>query len=186
MVKRFISQLSFLLNKLQSIDSRAIKIALGIPVHSNTFKTYQISGILPLDQQRKLATSNYLLKYLALPISEDKEKVLISSNSFPKQARNIQYLKTIRDYTQDIFEECNIDPFNIQSAPLTSSIPPWETKPAEFDIDYYTEPKNENYNLIASDVRNHLNAKYQFNLRIFTDGSVLEDANSGCGFAYQP
>ena len=44
-----------LLKKLQSIDSKAIKLAIGVPVHTNTSKSYAEAGI-SLSEQRKLAS----------------------------------------------------------------------------------------------------------------------------------
>ena len=43
--------------QLQSIDSKAIKLAIGVPVHTNTRKTYAEAGMIFLSEQRKLAIS---------------------------------------------------------------------------------------------------------------------------------
>jgi len=48
-----------LLKKLQSIDSKAIKLAIGVPVHTNTSKSYAEAGMISLFEQRKLAISKY-------------------------------------------------------------------------------------------------------------------------------
>ena len=45
------------LKKLQSINSKAIKLAIGVPVHTNTDKSYTEAGMVSLSQQRKLAVS---------------------------------------------------------------------------------------------------------------------------------
>ena len=171
-----------LLNKLQSIDSKALKIALGIPLHASTRKTYQTAGILPLDEQRKFACAKYFIKYLSLPTSNEKENILTSSTSYPLQTRNVQYIKTIADYTKEVFDECNIDISSVQQLPLVPIFPPWEIKSAKFDIDYCSETKRDDPLVIPSIVRNHLAEKYSYDLRIFTDGSVLEDDRSGFGF----
>ena len=49
-----------LLKKLQSIDSKAIKLAIGVPVHTNTSKSYAEAGIISISEQRKLAISEVL------------------------------------------------------------------------------------------------------------------------------
>ena len=54
-----------LLKKLQSIDSKAIKLAIGVPVHTNTSKSYAEAGI-SLSEQRKLAISKYVYRSLAV------------------------------------------------------------------------------------------------------------------------
>ena len=45
------------LKKLQGLDSKAIKLALGIPESSNTLGAYRKAGILPLDEIRKLTAA---------------------------------------------------------------------------------------------------------------------------------
>ena len=46
-----------LLKKLQSIDSEAIKLAVGVPVPTNTSKSYAEAGMISLSEQGKLAIS---------------------------------------------------------------------------------------------------------------------------------
>ena len=53
-----------LLKKLQSIDSKAIKLAIGVPVHTNTSKSYAEAGMISLSEQRKLAISEYVIRSL--------------------------------------------------------------------------------------------------------------------------
>ena len=48
------------LKKPQSLDSKAIKLALGIPESSNTLGANREVGILPLDEIRKLAAAKYI------------------------------------------------------------------------------------------------------------------------------
>ena len=62
-----------LLKKLQSIDSKAIKLAIGVPVHINTSKSYAEAGMISLSEQRKLAISEYVIRSLAVinPLTED-------------------------------------------------------------------------------------------------------------------
>ena len=77
------------LKKLQSIDSKAIKLAIGVPVHTNTSKSYAEAGMISLSEQRKLAISKYVIRSLAV-INLVTDKFFIDSNKdFPKSARNI-------------------------------------------------------------------------------------------------
>ena len=43
----------FLLKKLQSIDSKAFKLAIGVPVHTNTSNSYPEAGMTSLSEQRE-------------------------------------------------------------------------------------------------------------------------------------
>ena len=45
------------LKKLQSLDSKAIKRALEIPVHATTLGTYREADIIPLDETSKSAAA---------------------------------------------------------------------------------------------------------------------------------
>ena len=61
-------------------------------------------------------------------------------------------------------------------------MPQWEHINAKFDTDYTDLKKSESTNILAIQVREHLNNKYQNQIKIFTDGSVLDPLDSGAGF----
>ena len=65
-----------LLKKLQSIDSKAMKLAVGVPVHTNTSKSYTEAGMISLSEQRKLAISKYVIRSLAV-INSVTEEIFI-------------------------------------------------------------------------------------------------------------
>ena len=69
----------------------------------------------------------------------------------------------------------NID---IKSIPVL----PTSSQHAVFDTDYTDLKKSESTNILAIQVREHLNNKYQNHIKIFTDGSVLDSLDSGAGF----
>ena len=50
------------LKQLQRVDSKSVKLALGIPVHVSTFSSYREAGIVPLDEFRKLALATYFVR----------------------------------------------------------------------------------------------------------------------------
>ena len=47
--------------------------------------------------------------------------------------------------------------------------------------DYTDLKKSESTNILAIQVREHLNNKYQNHIKIFTDGSVQDSLDSGAG-----
>jgi ribonuclease HI len=61
-------------------------------------------------------------------------------------------------------------------------IPPWEHLNASFDINYSSHNKEEETNVLISEVKEHLDVYYPFHLKIFTDGSLLDSGESGSGF----
>ena len=57
---------TFLKKLSQSIDNKAIKLAIGVPVHTNTSKSYAEAGMISVSEQRKLAISKYVIRSLAV------------------------------------------------------------------------------------------------------------------------
>ena len=72
-----------LLKTLQSIDSKAIKLAIDVPVHTNTIKTYTEACMISLSEERKLAVSKFVIRTQSL--TRQQNKMFIDSNrKYPK------------------------------------------------------------------------------------------------------
>ena len=178
----YFSAAGYLLKKLQSIDSKAIKIALGVPTHANTLKTYKETHLLPLSDQRKLAVSKYVIRSLAVSNSVRDEIFYNQERDYPKRARTISFLQPIFNYTNELMKNNNIDIADIPILPTVPKIPPWEHLSAKFDTDYTDIRKEENQNLLMTEAKIHLDTHYFHHLKVFTDGSVLESGKSGAAF----
>ena len=72
-----------------------------------------------------------------------------------------------------MINECNID---------IKSIPVLPTSPQMPQCDYTDLKKSGSTNIIAVEVREHINNNYQNHIKSFTDGSVLDSLDSGAGF----
>ena len=79
-----------------------------------------------------------------------------------------------------MINECNIDITSIPVLPTPPQIPQWEHRNATFDTDNFK--KSETTNILAIEVREHLNNNYQRHIKTLTDGSVLDLLDSGAGF----
>ena len=178
----YFSSPKYLLKRLQSVDSKALKIALGVPFHANTLKCYNETKILPLDKQRELAVSKYVVRSLSVENSNHDEVQMDCDTNYPKVSRNISYLQTIHDFTHQAMEECDINTKDIPILPHQPIIPPWEHLNAVFDTNYSNWTKSDNENIVALDAKEILSQKYQYHLQIFTDGSVTSSGESGFGF----
>ena len=55
-------------------------------------------------------------------------------------------------------------------------------KPPIFDNYYKSLERKDNINILAVKVKQHLSENYQNHLKIFTDGSVLENKDAGAAF----
>ena len=159
---------------MQSLDSKAIKIALGVPVYANSANSYKEACVLPLSEIRKLAVSKYLIRSLGVPNSVREDIFLDREKDYPKRSRNILFLQPIFNYTDSLMKENGIDVSATPVLPVVPQHPPWEHKSANFDIDYTDIKKVEDQNLLTVKVRSRLEQHYHNHLKIFTDGSVLE------------
>ena len=68
-----------LLKTLQSIASKAIQLAIGVPVHTDALKSYADAGMISLSEQRKLAVLKYVIWSLAV-INSVTEDIFTESN----------------------------------------------------------------------------------------------------------
>ena len=153
------------LKKPQSIDSKAIKLAIGVPVHTNTSKSYAEAGMISLSEQYKLAISKYVIRSLAV-INLVTDEIFIDSNKdFPKSAQNISSIQPIRNYINDLINECNIDIKSIPVLLTSPQMPQWEHINTKFDTDYTDLKKSESTNILAIQVREHLNNNIKIILR---------------------
>ena len=170
------------LNKIKSIDSKAYKIALGVPIHTKTSDVYNLVGILSIDEWRKLSCCKYLIRSSSIIDSDQETTYLRSESNFPKRSQKMAKIIPISNYTKDVFEEVEINPQKVSKKNASSPIPPWELKTATFDYEYTKTTKNENPNKLTIICRERLERSYKQHIQIFTDGSVSEDNNVGAGF----
>lgn len=180
----FFSAPIYLLRKLQSIDSKAFKLALGLSLHSSIKQTYREANILPLDTHRALSISKYLVRSSVANNEMDFELNVRSDIDFPKRARNIKSYQTIASYANEIFQKVDqkFELKQLEKNPTYFPVPSWELKRAEFDIDHTDFTKKNNPLLLSSEVKRHICEKYSDHLQIYTDGSVNENKTSGSAF----
>ena len=178
----YFSAPKYLLKKLQSIDSKAIKLALGVPYHAKTTSSYHQANVISLEDQRQMAVSKYVIRSLSVENNNKEEIMLDSDVEFPKMSKNVSYLTPIQNYISQTLKNCDIDIKKVQILPQQPVIPPWEHMEASFDINYTSYTKKENPNIVAVEAKCNLSEKYQYYLKVFTDGSMSETGDSGFGF----
>ena len=105
-----------------------------------------------------------------------------SNKDYPKRTPNMPSIQPIRNYVNDLINECNIDIKLIPVIPTSPQMPQWEHINAKFDTDYTDLKKTESINILTIEVREHLINNYQNNVKIVTDCSVLDSLDSGAGF----
>ena len=131
----YFSAPKYLLKKLQSLDCKAYKVALGVPSHTSNKEVYKIMGILPLDEYRELTASKYVLKSSTCTNNIQEELRIRSDIDFPKRARSIYSQMTIATYTHNLIEKSGVKK-DKSIRPSFMPIPPWELRKPSFDISY--------------------------------------------------
>ena len=119
----YLSAPQYLLKKLQNIDCKAYKIALGVPVHASSLGTYREACVSSLDEQRKLSATKFVFKSFAYETFSKPETNLKIETDFAKRAKTIQSLKPISAFTSDLLNETDLHAKRIESKPTFSSIP---------------------------------------------------------------
>ena len=170
------------LNKIRSLDSKAIKLALGVPVHTNTLNAYKFANVLPIEDYRKLCCSKYIVRLNNIFKNVPDDILIRSDVDFPRRSRQVKSFQTIATYTQNEFTDNNLSPQNVTKLLTHTPSPSWELQRANFDIDYTNLPKNDFLHLVGCLAREKINNDYQSQLQIYSDGSVSEERNAGCGF----
>ena len=126
-------------------------------MHTNTNKSYVETGMISLSEHRKLAISKYVIRSLAVINSVTEEIFIDSNKDYPKSAQNISSIQPIRNYINNLINECNIDIKPIPVLPTSPQMPQWEHINAKFDTDYTDLKKSVSTNILAIQVREHLN-----------------------------
>ena len=99
----FFSAPKYLLRKLQSIDSKGFKLALGVPFHASSTLVYKELGILPLDDYRLFSTAKYILRSSAIDNSVADEISIRSDKDFPKRAVSVVSQMSVATYTDNFY-----------------------------------------------------------------------------------
>ena len=178
----FFSAPKYLLSKIQSIDCRAYEVALGVPSHTSTLGVYKEIDVLPLEEQRELAVSKYLLRCSTLEKVNEPELKVKSKSDYPKRAKSISSLTPIGSYTEDLLKDSNINPLSLAKTSFVNPVPPWERRRATFDIDHTNILKNEQPHVLSYSVKMYLQNNYPNHLKVYTDGSSLDNQESGSAF----
>jgi ribonuclease HI len=121
----------------------------------------------------------------SLALNNNLEEVLIKSDcDFPKRARDIVSCTTIGTYTDTVLKGICIDleKPDVTRRQLTSQVPSWELMRASFDTDYCNLEKSNNPLMLAETAKLRVSEKYANHLKVYTDGSLIEEKKAGSGF----
>lgn len=171
-----------LLDKLTSLDTRGIKIALGLPVHCSHSAAYSEASILPLDNTRQLAVSKLLVRSYSVPNSSQPSISRDFSYDRFRSQQKSKHLTTPTLFASPLLQSAKVFPPDVAPRPIPP-IPPWLTLSPEVHIPSYKSSKADQPHQLRTEVLELLNTKYSQTLQIFTDGSLRDDGSVGSGVA---
>lgn len=167
------------LHKIVSIDSMALKLALGLPRWASISKTYKEAGVLPILENNLLLTSKYTIK--AKSTNNSVWDVLDESITVCKQIKNKNAYKSIHDYVSPLLDEANVVISNAEEIPV-HPYPPWLLETGKFWYSYCSCSKKDNANVIAAAAKELIDSRFKHYLKVYTDGSVDSNKNVGAAF----
>ena len=175
------------LQKLETAELRALKIALGLRKHAVNQKVYAEVQWLRLHEERKLRCSQFAIRSQTIQHNLAKNNFISDFNQ-PNEfdAEKLEKLKHIKrsttsifQYTKPILDKCIFSLQEIENY-VTPPIPYWTfpTPKCEYSLSNHFR-KNDFPNLAASLAKEKLQ-QFPHHLKIFSDGSILEDGRAGC------
>lgn len=171
-----------LLKKIQSVDCKAFKVALGVPYHTSNLVTYNEINVLPLDYQRKQAICSFISKVSITQTFCAEEINVTQEANFAKRALNIKSTQPIRSFVQDILDENNIKKEDLIIDKSIKDTPPWRISSPRIDIHTMNLKKEMSPNILKAEFNKHIAEVYKDYLQIYTDGSVLDNGAVGSAF----
>ena len=169
------------LHSLTSIDTRSIKIALGLPVSCSNAAAYAEAKIIPLEDNRRLANAKLIARAFSTPNSSQVSVLSDKTRDAYKSLSTVKNLQTITRHTQPLYKDIEIPGTVAQKVPPT--LPPWLTHSPQVIIPKYNHNKTDSPQALKSEVLEYLHKHHSSDLQVFTDGSLLEDGAVGAGVA---
>ena len=158
------------------IQMRGLRLALGLPQSVPQCLVYREAGLLPFRRHIQLICSKYVFRCQTV----DNSTVDEITATFRKPSR-LQSYSSICDLVCDLVRSAGLDGVEVATRPM-HPYPPWLLERAHVEVDMEGLMKDQNPLVLAVTARLCLEEKYQHHLKIFTDGSVMEDGEAGAAF----
>ena len=178
------------LKKLQIKECHFLRFALGLAPGTPQSLVYREANWLPLEQERRLRCSQYFFRSKTTKNSTSEELLTNYDDHFfnqnqppPVNNRNsVQQCQPFFYYIHQTITKANLDMAQVNKLQL-SPVPPWTLNMCSIDykyLDLYT--KHADQLLMANLAKEKIHDNFSEHLRIFTDGSKLDNGNVGCAF----
>ena len=165
------------LARLTAIEVRGLRLALGLPQSVPQCLVYREAGLLPFRRHIQLVCSKYVFRCQTV----DNSTVDEITATFRKLPSRLQSYSSICDLVCNLVRSAGLDGVEVATRPM-HPYPPWLLERAHVEVDMEGLMKDQNPLVLAVTARLCLENKYQHHLKIFTDGSVMEDGAAGAAF----
>jgi ribonuclease HI len=165
-------------------------VALGSARHANPLLVYRECGLVPLTNYRELHTAQYMVRASGVIDHSAANELHAQFNSASDQTYITRLNRTpnvarrglaFYDYVGDTLIASGIDLTTIEKQSLTES-PPWTLSKPEITTSFSTHTKSTNPNLLISLAKERLDSEYKDFIKVYTDGSKLDNGNVGCAY----
>ena len=164
------------LARFTAIEVPGLRLALGLPQSVPQCLVYREAGLLPFRRHIQLVCSKYVFRCQTV----DNSTVDEITATFRKPSR-LQSYSSISDLVCDLVRSAGLDGVEVATRSMYP-YPPWLLERAHVEVDMEGLMKDQNPLVLAVTARLCLEEKYQHHLKIFTDGSVMEDGAAGAAF----
>ena len=165
------------LARLTAIEGRGLRLALGLPQSVPQCLVYREAGLLPFRRHIQLVCSKYVFRCQTV----DNSTVDEITATFRKLPSRLQSYSSICDLVCDLVRSAGLDGVEVATRPM-HPYPPWLLERAHVEVDMEGLMMDQNPLVLAVTAGLCLEEKYQHHLKIFTDGSVMEDVAAGAAF----
>lgn len=178
------------LSKVQSTETRCLKMALGLDPLLDPLLAYKEAGLIPLEIWRERMTTSTLLRLKSIRSSTDEELKQEFNNyhSGCNRARrnsaptSMKLTYSMFDYSSRLINRSDLFTYldKIEKDPLPA-VAPWDDIPFKITHSYGNIKKSQNPAVLKVTALSILEAHQNYT-HIFTDGSKLNNGQVGCAF----
>ena len=157
---------------LTAIEVHSLRLALGLLQSVQQCLVYREAWLLPFRRHIQLVCSKYVFRCQTV----DNSTIDEITATICKPSRLQSYSSIC-----DLVRSAGLDGVEVVTRPM-HPYPPWLLERAHIEVDMEGLKKDQNPLVLAVTARLCLEQKYQHHLKIFTDGSVMEDGAAGAAF----
>jgi ribonuclease HI len=152
--------------KMEVVECRALKMAMGLPQFTPNHLVYREAGLLPLVDEIRRRCANYAIRCQTVNNSTSVQDLAEPHHSHFHKSN----LK-ITSMTEHIEPLIGEDGYEVDPKPPLP-FPPWLTQPLEIILDMDDILKKDNPHVIGAKANEYIDTHFRNSIHIYTDGSL--------------